>query len=43
MATRICQRCNGAKNILVPNPVPPPKQILVVCPRCNGTGEEEIR
>lgn len=43
MAKRVCQACNGAGNVWVPNPVPPPPSILVVCGRCNGTGEEEIR
>lgn len=43
MSTRLCQACNGAGNVMVPNPVPPPKSVLVVCQKCGGTGEEDYR
>ena len=42
MTKRICQRCNGGGNLVVPNPMPPPKTLLIVCPKCDGTGEEDI-
>jgi DnaJ-class molecular chaperone len=43
MTNRICQRCNGAGNILIRNPIPPPASVLIVCPKCAGTGEETIK
>lgn len=40
MAKRVCQQCNGAGNIVV---IIEGKRVVVVCPRCRGSGEEEIR
>ena len=39
MAKRTCQRCNGSGNIVV---VIGGKREVVVCPKCGGSGEEEI-
>lgn len=39
MTVRICQRCNGNGNILIQKK---DGSWLVICPRCHGTGEEEI-
>ena len=41
MAKRICQRCNGTGNIVVRDPVTGKREVIV-CPKCGGSGEEEI-
>lgn len=42
MATRVCTRCNGSGFILRRDPATG-KDVPVTCPKCGGTGEEEIR
>jgi DnaJ-class molecular chaperone len=39
MTARICQRCGGNGNVLVTTM---DGSWLVICPRCDGSGEEQI-
>lgn len=42
MAKRICQKCNGSGNIVVRDPKTGKREV-VICPRCHGSGEEDIK